>query len=336
MIALLLTACSSTQVPERDHVNFALGPLDEFLARISGWEFGESLDEVNARQAQTFRREQELIAECMTRQGFLYFPNEVRFVTVSTPDHPLDESWPLRGSREFAEQFGFAIISGAGINAWTSEPIPNWIDPNAEHLASLTENERDAWNLALLGDQDSDPANWATEAGCWGEAIVASIIDDSQFDSLSEEIISFRNALSFDARVVSLNESWVQCMGKAGYGGFNWNSPPTLKDWLFTQEQLLYGGWMALLNDWDWEKAPEGPVAPSASSRSELAALEITLAVADWDCRNDIGYDAALHEIYLELQQLFVDQHRHELESWLLYVEERRASLNRLRLDPAG
>ena len=65
----------------------------------------------------------------------------------------------------------------------------------------------------------------------------------------------------------------------------------------------------------------------SAAIAARLQEWERSVAVADWDCRNELDYDARLRAIELEMQQEFVDRHWADLEAWAQHEESRRAGL---------
>jgi len=53
------------------------------------------------------------------------------------------------------------------------------------------------------------------------------------------------------------------------------------------------------------------------AGQAELAAAEVALATADWDCREESDYDAVWREVRSRLQQEYVDAHRDELDAWV-------------------
>jgi hypothetical protein len=55
---------------------------------------------------------------------------------------------------------------------------------------------------------------------------------------------------------------------------------------------------------------------------AEITPEEIELAVDDYTCREDVGYDDAYSEVNLDLQQQFYDAHKAELEEWIAYQQE--------------
>ena len=74
---------------------------------------------------------------------------------------------------------------------------------------------------------------------------------------------------------------------------------------------------------WDWDNYPDGPPQVDLSV---LREREISIAVADWDCRNFLNYDARSAQIELALQHEFVNQHWLALEDWAGAIERGEVS----------
>ncbi len=81
-----------------------------------------------------------------------------------------------------------------------------------------------------------------------------------------------------------------------------------------------------LLAGWDWDANPAGPVVqqPTPESRTAFTEREIAVAVAAYDCREALDFDARFDEIDLDLQQQFVDVHRAELEAFAEHMSRDR------------
>ena len=132
----------------------------------------------------------------------------------------------------------------------------------------------------------------------------------------------FDGIVQLDPRTLTLDASWASCMIDAGEAG--WGNPTQLQNGLralFEEDQIPVEVFLA----WDWAAAPEGP--PEPSGRAELREREIALALADWDCRDQLYYDGVRRGIDLDLQQAFVAQHRHQLEAWVAYLEQLRTGI---------
>lgn len=66
-----------------------------------------------------------------------------------------------------------------------------------------------------------------------------------------------------------------------------------------------------------------------AGASEELTALqaeEISVAVADAACREDVGYNNIEREVSDEYEQAVVDQYREDLEAWVEVTREQKAA----------
>ncbi len=120
------------------------------------------------------RQIEEKVADCMVEQGFEYVPNTANGGSVSTDDvawEPDDRAW--------VEQWGYGAVD----NPYNEQPVPEadeYVDPNADYVASLSESEQTAYYEALNGPQPSEEDQAAMEdgtydydwtaAGCYGAA----------------------------------------------------------------------------------------------------------------------------------------------------------------------
>ncbi len=103
-LALLLVALAacSPEAPAPEATLPAVGPLEAYLGFSLGVQSqGEVAAELAARE--------EAVAACMAEQGFDYVP----MVMVPGSYEVADE--PLRGTREFAEAYGYGVWHGPEI-----------------------------------------------------------------------------------------------------------------------------------------------------------------------------------------------------------------------------
>ena len=316
------------------------GPLEEMLDAVRGpmLSANPTQQEAEAFAAAQHRLQEEIIAACMAELGFDYIPREPHLgvqLSVGGALTPGDVAW---GSREFAARFGFGISTADLLHEAPAEPAPPPPDPNAERLEAMSPAEREEWDRALFGD----PAPGAfgpeelPQKGCWGYSMyrlwAVSEGDDGQFAALAAEADGHRDRVNTDPRVVALVGEWAACMTEAGHPGLR---APGLGDGGLTtalwDEWNLLNGWgdahAEMLAAWDWEVHPDGPewLHPSPERIAEFTEREIALAVADFDCRESLDFEARRRAVDLDLQQQFVDRHGPELEAWALHAAERRA-----------
>lgn len=189
-------------------------------------------DAAAANSARLSMRQQELVATCMTNQGFEYVP---AVVPIDGQDFVFDEE-------EYARERGFGIststwltdggsTSADGVTVEFGSAPDQWEDPNQAIVEALSESEREAYNNTLYGeiselefssdlsDSESGPTDedlWG--GGCMGEAAkeVYGMADEAfrELESLFDEL---QQRVESDPRVVEASEGWTACMADRGY-----------------------------------------------------------------------------------------------------------------------
>lgn len=189
-------------------------------------------DAAAANSARLSMRQQELVATCMTNQGFEYVP---AVVPIDGQDFVFDEE-------EYARERGFGIststwltdggsTSADGVTVEFGSAPDQWEDPNQAIVEALSESEREAYNNTLYGeiselefssdlsDSESEPTDedlWG--GGCMGEAAkeVYGMADEAfrELESLFDEL---QQRVESDPRVVEASEGWTACMADRGY-----------------------------------------------------------------------------------------------------------------------
>jgi hypothetical protein len=327
--ALVLTACSGKGGSDSDEPE--LGALDKLFEQAWG-EWDE--DASNAKQMQV----EELTAECMAREGFEYIPVDYsQNSTMIRIDGDDEIPW---GTLEFAKQWGYGITT----NPWEEqqeepiidEPIDEWYDPNQDIINAMTEQEQEAYWLALYGTGWSDmdengeyvEPSWE-DLGCngwanhevWGDNFLGGA--DDPYADLMEEMNRMWESIQSDERILAVESKWATCMADAGH--------PNLSK-VGDAEQTIYDQvdpiWNEAYSDMPMDATEEDYRAVEKEIQAQLAAItpkEIELAVADYTCRKDVGYDDAYTEVNLAKQQEFYDTHKAELEEWVAYQQEQNS-----------
>ncbi|WP_448630136.1 hypothetical protein [Cellulomonas soli] len=307
--ALLLAACSddssakegSGPVSAEDYEN---SPLGVYYTKLSGGEQPTEED-----YAQMNVQSEEIVAACMLEQGFEYEPVDNSSMTsTSTVDEEFDPS-----SREYVEKYGYGMTTMYEENAAPVEDTEEWVDPNAEYVEAMSETERTAYYEALYGVQEEyvegeeAPAYDWTTAGCQGKA-QHEVYDElngawnmEEFAALQEEISGIYEQLQSDPAMTELNQKWASCMADAGY---DYDTQQAAMDDIMEQSNALYG-------DGTSESGPD------KAKLKEVAATEIAVATADFDCRKDLDFERKTFAIQSKLEQAFVDQHKAELDAWV-------------------
>ena len=334
--ALFPSACGTSDAAAAAD-GWVPGPLDEFSARIFGWSLDaseqRSQQEEQARLDAEHREMEAFIAACMAEYGFDYIPNEQGGSRIFFHD---DEDGPQWGTRHFAETYGFAISTDPW--GWNDRDADfgheEWFDPNQEQLEAMSEAEQAAWWEALWGppqepDEDGNWPEWdPMQAGCAGRAQAdrwQDPVQDDEFGWLADEMNRVWEAADADPRMTRLQSDWASCMADAGHGEFP--DQNTMHNALWEEWQVVQGQDPSIWEGWDWEAFPDGPTfpEPDPAEVEAFTAREIAVAVADFDCRDELNFDAVQVEVHHDHQQQFVDRHGDALEQWASREEARRA-----------
>lgn len=320
---LALAGCGAERPAEVDREK--LGPLDEYFEQIYGGFDEDSAD------AQMMRVE-EVTAECMREQGFEYVPVDWSAGSMGGGSDPLEDLDVEWGTVEFAEEYGYGLTT----DPWgASEEVPEepadeemWVDPNEDYVMTMSEGEREAYYLALYGDQASpvegEEDEWEydwTQAGCQGRAqhevyeTVPGVDEDTMAD-LQKEMETMWEATEADPRVAEVVASWSECMADAGYPGLAavYDAEQAFSDRV---NAVYEDAWSGDVGE-DWTE--EDYLAQEQKVQEQIAALtaeEVETAVADYGCREKVRYDAVYQEVSFDHQQTFVDSHRAELDAWV-------------------
>ena len=310
--ALALSGCSNDGKKGSDASEDSMGPLYDYFTTLYGNQEWNQ-EEYDAQQLKI----QELIAECMVKEGFEYTPdtNNGGVVIDSEGDGP---EW---GSLEFAEQYGYGMMSWPGQDQ-INEQQEEYVDPNADYVNSLSESEQNAYYETLYGpgvpeeemEMNEDGSysyeyDW-TKAGCQGQADNEVNGEQSGEDAWNdpefEDLFTAMNDVYTDTEnspeAAALNKEWSECMADAGYPDIPSRDEASV---LLSQEQnQLYS-----------QGEGEEWVEPDPALVDEFQKKEIAQAVADWKCADSIDYQTRYQKIDFEIQQKFVDEHKDQLEA---------------------
>ncbi|QBE47994.1 hypothetical protein [Leucobacter triazinivorans] len=315
---LILTGCSVVDGPG-DEASEA-GPLDAYMSAL--WDGEEyTQEQLDAETKQT----EELIAECMSGEGFEYVPNVQNGGTIISSEEGDEIDWT---SEEFIEQHGYGIVDWPGRDDAQHEDPEEYVDPNQDYVESLSESEQTAYVEALHGPQPTEEElaamedgeavfeyDWTT-SGCTGAAQHQvqsesgggmAAYEDPEFTELFESMNLIYDALwSGDGSnddILALDRDWADCVADAGHDGFA--SPMAAQEALTEEYNELH---MPDDESGEWQE-------PSPADVKKFQDREIELALADLECKTQLEYDDRMWKIQVELEQEFVDAHRAELEA---------------------
>jgi hypothetical protein len=318
-LALLLAGCSGS---EGDDTGSSAGaeqesPLSKYLNAAYGGDLSPEAQEEKFAEEQ--RQQEELVAQCMQDEGFEYTPATDTGAVYSSGG---DDEWKP-DDREWVAQYGYGAVK----SPFTEEPPPEeeYVDPNGDYVASLSESEQMAFYEALHGPQPSEEEmaeggefeyDWTT-AGCQGAAQHEVAGEDpsqsEEFKPLFEAIEELYSDTASWPGMSELDAEWAACMEDGGQGG---HANP------MEAQTSVYDEMNTFWEDVDMSAEPTAPPEPDQAAMDALAEREVELALADLDCREETDYRDRNAEIVREVEQEFIDDHKSELDAMIAAVEQ--------------
>ncbi len=301
--ALLLAGCSGSGPDGSDSED---SPLGVYLNAMYGGDLSE--EEQQARYTDDQKKREELVATCMTEQGFEYIPDTENsgFSTSSGDEWKPDD-------REWVSQWGYGAVNYPGRDE-PMNPDEQWVDPNADYVASLGESEQAAFYEALYGPGPDEDAmsedgsyeyDWKT-AGCQGSAQheVSGVdpLQSDEFKPLQDAMNDLWMQQASWPGMSELDTEWAGCMDEAGQPGFATQSEA---------QQSIYDQ----LNAFYEQSDPEQPVEPDEAAMEKLGQTEIAVALADLECREKTDYRERAKTAQWSAEEAFVADHKAELEA---------------------
>ena len=268
-----------------------LDPLSEYL-RVDTSDF----DQQNKKYG-------ELVKQCMEEQGFEYTVVET---TTDTSGHGTGMTPP----RKWVEEHGYGVVETTFQSA---DYVPeSESDPNSIYTESLSKGQRAAYDEAMNGKVanggNSDELDWQ-DKGCNGQASHEAypqpegtrppIIDDAQ---------TYLNSLITDPKIAAIDDEWAACMSKAGFPG--------------QQPRMMSRGGDVGAKAQEYLSAH-----PDAKSEDpevvKMQADEITQALADWDCADQMHYDKRFFATLADLEKDYIAKNKGELEEAKLWLNNK-------------
>ena len=308
-LAVALAACTAA-APDGGGDQWS-SPLGEYLA--AAWGLGMTSEERTQQLHDRLRQQEELVARCMAEQGFEYVPY-VDLVDVDFVERRPDD-------REWVAEWGFGIVRQA-LSPAADEPQEAVSNPNTERVAGYSPAQRAAWEKALFGDLDAMGVGddgvvvWdANLGGCRGWATRQvdgehDLLARPEFIPLVDALFEFYGQVHWDQTSPHLAEAvreWAACMTIAGHGGFR--NPRALQEYLGDRLDRL--GLHEIEGD-PWQYRP----------LRALAEYEVTVALADFDCRAEIDFDARAAAAREAAELEFIEAHRDQLTALRAAAEQ--------------
>ncbi len=303
------------------------GDIPKTLADFFG--YGEENRDPAADEARYREQEMEVqqsIAECMAAEGFEYTPyvQDQDFAYYGPGEDLTEEEWKAKygyGYFTMMLEETAAFEEGGFDQQYNPEDDPNWV-----YQESLSDSERQAYEIALYGNWENfeqvapevdeegneiwvEP-DFAEIGGCQNlayEDIYGGFGPDPEQEEIWQQLEpaydDLWSRIESDPRIVEANEEWAACMADAGY------SFTTQQDiWMYLDElgQDLWSGQedfyqqieaqaQALPEDereafYEESYANVGPWGPDVDSEQiqALADEEMAIAAADTECGGDM------------------------------------------------
>ncbi len=294
----------------------------------------EQQDFYNVQQVE---REQ-FIAQCMAEQGFEYIP-----VDYSQYN---DFSGAVFDEQEYVEEYGFGISTTflEGFEGQVS--ADEFVDPNQDYVEALSDPEREAYYLALYGDQsiyeeldpngegiEITPEIMAQQGGCQNESN-AAVNDPYQafYTEFNTQLEDMYERIQADPRVAGVAAEWSACMEDEGY---TFASPEEMYNEISERMNPFYE--LAYPSDFSDEApaeavtsqdegitestavyVPPGPPELTDAQQAELEDLqeyEFAVAAANYECQQ--GSVAIQIEVQAEYEQAFVEENQAAIDALL-------------------
>lgn len=297
-------------------------PLEALLG------IGAGADE-NAQALERERVAQEFIRTCMAEQGFEYTPLDPAVYLG------FEGGVDGLGELEYAQQFGYGISTSFDAELDRFDGPDAVVDPNQERLEAMSEPERVAYEQALWGDapefdptiDDSEREDFDFEpGGCEGEAFAKAYPEDAVYEQFGDEIDELEDRIMADPRVVEILEIWRGCMADRGFVGLE--GPGDAENEIFARmdpifeaafgDNVMFGGDEDNMDIQITGDSPTNGPQLSREARAELdelQAYEISVAVADVECRD--GLEDTYLAVAAEYERQFIDENRAELEAFV-------------------
>ena len=150
-----------------------------------------------------------LTAECMLAQGFEYSQELPKVASTFETDLAVS-------SREYAATHGFGIVDS--FNASEYDPDLDYVSENARILAEMTEQEREAYRIALWGTNVNEfSESFDDLAGCEGDAMKEAFSAMALLEELGPTADEYYEMILSDNRSVAIYDQWSSCMAQSGY-----------------------------------------------------------------------------------------------------------------------
>ncbi|KJQ54826.1 hypothetical protein [Microbacterium sp. SA39] len=328
VLVLALAGCSGTRSDAE--LDYKDSPLSKYLE--AAWGGDLSPEEQQKEFAETQRKVEKVVAECMAGEGFEYTPvNADGSAAVGEADVVWEPD-----KREWVEKFGYGMVVSPFTES-TEEDAP--ADPNEEYVESLSDSEEAAYYEVLYGpvpDEDAVDAetyeyDWKT-SGCQGKAQHEVQGEDpwqgGEFAGLLTKMQELWSESQDSPEMAALNKKWAACMTDAGEPGFTAQAD-AVQSILDEQNALMEAAAPGESGDAEGddsvsgeESSPESEAIAESPEMTALGEREIELALVDLTCREKTSFKEKSLEIQFALEEEFIADNKAELEAFKAAAEQ--------------
>ncbi|MBO9625997.1 MAG: hypothetical protein J7484_06455 [Microbacterium sp.] len=319
-LALTLAGCSAGA----NELTYEDSPLNAYLSSSYGGDL--SPEEQQKQFDEQQRKQEELMAKCMAKEGFEYTPNLQNGGMIIASDGD-DAKWEP-DKKSWVEKYGYGIVNSP-FSSESSGPAEEYVDPNQEYLDSLSESEKTAFYETAYGKQDEEDVSedgsyeykWEN-AGCQGWAQHELQGDDpwqaDEFADLRDKMTELWTTSQESSEFKDLNTKWAKCMSDGGEPGFKAQSEASQS--ISEEQNKIYE---AAYGDGTTEIDPENMPDPSKSPEMKaLGEKEIKLALVDLGCREKTDYTQQSLKIQFALEEKFIKDNKADLEAFKAAAEQ--------------
>lgn len=318
-LALVLTGCAGAG----DKLSYEDSPLSEYFAAAYGGDLSPEEQEKQFQERQ--RKQEELMAKCMAKEGFEYKPNIQDTAGLFTDGE--DNVWEP-DKKEWVEKYGYGIVNSPFSENDSDDSGAENADPNEEYVQSLSASEQAAYYETAYGAPPAeDEANsdgsfdysWK-DAGCQGWAQHKVDGDDpwqsDEFADLRKNMEELYTSAEDSDEQQKLNNKWVSCMEDKGEPGFK--SPTEAQQSISDEQSKIFESAAP-------DPAAEEPVDQTKSPEmKELGKREIELALVDLECRTKTDYTEESLKIQFALEEKFIADNKADLEAFKAAAEQNK------------
>jgi|GEM_PF-1420725 len=290
-----------------------------------------NIDQTSTRTGPSTLTYSEVIAQCMAREGFEYWPDDTRI--DASPTDPGD-ALSLAAEVGYGIVVDYAELDPFGGGANTTSPNPNDL-----YISMMSPAQHEAYDLALYGPIWSEisvaaargedvPFDWR-RAGCEGAAThalevargdqPAASAAATPYDDLLAAMESIPAQIEQEPAWSHVLDRWSACMSRAGIVVTSW-------DEAVTQIMSEYDAMIAAAqpevvstDETVWVDADRSGL-PDRIEYEGLREKERRTASADLECRAEVDVEQSRADIQLALERQFLDEHRDELDAMVNWI----------------